>query len=580
MGKLKKLFTGAGMLAAAMVAAKLIGVLYRIPLTNILGSEGMGLYQMVFPFYTLLLTVSGGGLPAAISRTVAVRLARGDERGADRALWVSMAAFSLVGLLGALVVFLLAAPLASAQGNDRAAAAYAGIAPAILFVAVIACFRGFFQGRQNMLPSAVSQLTEQLVKLILGLFLAALLLPRGLEWGVLGALLGISISEAAALLALFLLFLTTRGRNNRRAARQNRRAALFESAGELDPLRPTSDISVISTGAVRARAAERAGRRAEAESVGQLLKGLLRIALPVTFGSLILPVTQVVDSMLIINLLVGAGTGVAGATSLYGLYNGIVMTIIHMPVVVVSAFSVALMPRLTRLKETDKDLRPEIAYNLKLTAVMSAAFFVLVTALGGDVVALLYAKGLSAAELGLSALLLRLSGPAVLFMSMIHLATAVLQGCNKPARPALNLLLGALVKIALTALLLRVIGIYGALIGTVACYLVTAALDTVMMNRASGSALRVLPFWKLTVSCLGFAAVSVGLWFLANLFALAPLWRLVVAAPPGLAVFVGLLLWTRFFSGAELTRLIPFHHPRRKKHLNRKTAEKPAEKER
>ena len=96
---IKYLFTGAGMLAVCSVLAKLLGAMYRIPLTNILGGEGMGLYQMVFPLYTLLLTVSGGGLPVAISRLIAVKLAGGDEKGAAKVLNVAV-----VALAGAVAV--------------------------------------------------------------------------------------------------------------------------------------------------------------------------------------------------------------------------------------------------------------------------------------------------------------------------------------------------------------------------------------------------------------------------------------------------------------------------------------------
>jgi len=139
---IRYLFTGAGMLAVASVIAKLLGAMYRVPLTNVLGGEGMGLYQLVFPLYTLLLTVSSGGLPVAISRLVAVKLACGDEKGARRVLGVSLAALVPIGILSTALLAVFGGAAAALQGNAEAKTAYYGIAPSVTFVAVISCFRG------------------------------------------------------------------------------------------------------------------------------------------------------------------------------------------------------------------------------------------------------------------------------------------------------------------------------------------------------------------------------------------------------------------------------------------------------
>ena len=125
------------MLAVCSVIAKLLGAMYRIPLTNILGGEGMGLYQMVFPLYTLLLTVSSGGLPVAISRIIAVKLADDDEAGAAKVLKVSVAALAVIGIAGSLALALFNDSIAAVQGNRDAALAYVGIAPAVALVAAI-----------------------------------------------------------------------------------------------------------------------------------------------------------------------------------------------------------------------------------------------------------------------------------------------------------------------------------------------------------------------------------------------------------------------------------------------------------
>lgn len=553
------------MYAVALIVAKLIGALYRIPLTNIIGAEGMGLYQMVFPLYTLLLTVSSGGLPPAVSRLVAVRLSAGQEKSANRVLIVAALFFAAVGLLGTLAVFMFSGQIAAAQGNAEARVAYIAVAPSVFFVALLSAFRGYFQGRQNMLPSALSQLVEQVLKLVLGIALSVALLPRGLEYAVLGALLGVSISEAAAFLVMLVIFLFIRRRDDRRHVRASRRALMFENAMELSPvLSPPGGLGAVAL-TPRLSAAERKESGVPRDRWTDILKEILKTALPVTFGSLILPITQVADSLLIINILSAVGVSAPEATALYGLYNGVTMAIINMPVVVVSAFSLTMMPRIVRLKETGKGLSPEVDYNLKLMLLISALFAVLLAVCGGDVVRVLYAKGLSSTEIALAATLLSLSAPVIICMCFIHVATAALQGVGNAATPALNLMFAAILKIALTAALLPALGIYGALIGTVACYLLCALLDMLSLRRRIGYRPALKPVLKLALAALAMTAVSLPAAFLLG--KLSPFLRLLIAAVLGAAAFGAVILPLKYFAPHELRRLLPFADRRKKKYI-------------
>lgn len=213
MSRYKSFFYGAGMLAFCTVVSKILGACFRIPLTNILGAEGMGIYQMVFPLYTVLLTLSSGGLPVAISRVVASLKTQQENTLSKKVLWTTICAMSVLSGGIMLLVICFNTVLARWQGNSLASIAYLGIAPAIVIVGLIGAFKGYFQGRQNMLPSSISQLIEQSTKLVVGISLSTLFLQYGIQYAVLGAVLGITLSEGIALLILLVFYFLEKLKN-------------------------------------------------------------------------------------------------------------------------------------------------------------------------------------------------------------------------------------------------------------------------------------------------------------------------------------------------------------------------------
>ena len=151
-----KLLRGAVVLSLAGIICKVIGVLYRIPLANLLGTAGMSAYQMAFPVYTLLLVVSSAGMPAAVSRLTAARAARGDMPGARQVLRAASISLFAVGVVGGAALFALSGVLADSLMMPSAKWSFAAISPSLLFVALIAALRGYFQGLHRMTPTAVS----------------------------------------------------------------------------------------------------------------------------------------------------------------------------------------------------------------------------------------------------------------------------------------------------------------------------------------------------------------------------------------------------------------------------------------
>lgn len=473
-------------LAAMGIVAKLIGALYRVPLTNIVGAEGMGLYQMVFPLYTVLLSFCGSGMSGAVSRVVAKYTALGNDGVAKRTIKIAILPLIGVSVACTVGVALLRNVISGVQGNTDAGIAYLALCPSLLFAGGINVLRGYFQGKSQMLPGGISQLAEQIVKLTLGLYLSRLLLPYGVKYAVAGALVGVSASELVALLYLVIRYAAS---GKRRVLLVRTPAFNAETAEEFAAPVPVSD--------------------------KEILKELFSFALSVTLGALVLPITQMIDSVLVINLLMHAGAGKESATAMFGLFVGPVGTLINMPTVVVLSVAIAFLPTITRAVEKQEDA----ALPTRSAAKWIMLFVIPITAVflffPDAVCNVLYRKGLTADQLELAAQLLRVQALSVFYIGILQLSTAVLQGYNKAHKPVINLLIGACVKVGLTPFTVRAFGITGAAFATTMCYAVAATLSmrcahkrlpigadikNAFIKPLAFTALGALAFWGITTA--------------------------------------------------------------------------------
>lgn len=500
-------------LAVIGIVVKLIGALYRVPLTNIVGAEGMGLYQMVFPLYTVLLAFCGGGVTSAVSRVCAKYTARGNEAAVMRVLKVAIIPLAGVSVISAVAVALLRNVISGVQGNTAASLAYLALSPSLLFACGISVLRGYFQGKAQMLPSGISQLVEQIIKLCLGLYLSRLLLPYGVKYAVAGALCGVTASELAALAYLSVGFLVAKRKRVRYVA-----------------------VSV---------AAETAVEFSEQQFVSdrELLKELYLFALPVTLGSLVIPITQMIDSALVINLLMYGGVERGKATALFGLFVGPVGTLINMPSVVVLSVAVAFLPTITSAVERGSSVstitRDAAKWIMLFVLPVTAAFMLF----PNSICSALYNRGLSAEQLETAARLLRIQAVSVFYVGVLQFATTVLQGHNKAHKPVINLVIGACVKVALTPALVRVFGIIGAAGATAACYAVAATLS--MRNAYKCAPVNadirkavLIPTVFTALGCIAYA----GVYAAAAYVPIPLLWKTAIAATAFVLVYaIGVL---------------------------------------
>ncbi len=484
------------MLALLGIVGKIIGMFYRLPLTNILGAEGMGLYHMIFPVYSFILAVLCGGLPAAISKNVSEYTASGNSMAARRTLWCSFIMVTVLGMVIAALIFVLKSRLGDLQGNEKVSFCYIAIIPAMIFSGMISCFRGYFQGKQNLLPSGISQIVEQVVKVATGLFFASVLAKKGVEYGVFGALIGISISELVALSYLAI-------------------RCIFWEKG--DTVQKDARVSEAESYAINSLMLEAAADTAVKEgdrqrvlnkgSFIETIKSVYSIALPITLGALVLPVSQLVDSFLIVNLLVGRGESVETATALFGVMSGPVGSLLNMPSVITVAIATSLLPKIAYNKSKGLDSGEAINKCVSVFMIVILPCVAIFLIAPETILKILYSRGLSDEELFIAASILRIESLDLVTLGIIQITSAMLQGIGKAKIPVLNLVLGAVIKVAATVTLLPMFGIIGAAIANVAFYGVVCALDLLYAKKHYVGLLNHKKQAKIILCALCFAAI-------------------------------------------------------------------------
>lgn len=471
---------GAGVLAACSLIGKALGALYRLPLTTILGGEGMGEYQLVTSMYVLFFTLACGGLPAAVSRTVAA------DRGTPRLALIVAGIGAASGLAFALI-FVALSPLFSIIQGNGGTVTYLAVAPAIVFASLLAGLRGYFQGKGNLMPTSVSQIIEQAVKLTVGLWLARILVRGGAVPGAAGALIGVSVSEivASGAVAAFLMIKTPESTEKEIKIAESTEKLLVASGLEaasdvvLDP--DGTDDPGESRFRKNAGTPRKAIRKTEVKSVA---KAIIAAAVPVTAGALVMPLTGVADSFTVVNILAARGLEAAEATARYGLVGGTVSTLVNLPVTVAYAFAAALLPRVAGAVNREKANR-EIAFSVRLAFVFSVYVSAIYVIFARDIIEILY-PSLSAFHKNLTTTLLRAEAPAVTYSSLLGVVNAALQGSGKAGKAAKNLLIGGAAKVAVSAVSLYFSGVVGACVGTTACYAITLVLDVIELRAGTG----------------------------------------------------------------------------------------------
>ena len=449
---------GTLILTIAGFVVKAIGSINWILLSRILGGEGIGIYQMAFPIYLLLLQVSSAGVPIAISILTAERLALNDYTGAKRVFNISFTMLTITGLIASLAMFFGADWLISSGIIQESRAYYSliALAPAIFFVTWISCFRGYIQGYEMMTPTAISQIVEQILRVVVMLGAAAILLPYGLPEAAGGASLGAGIGAFGAFLVLLYYYYKL-------------------------PKAPTTGESF----------------EGERESTKEVLSRLIWLALPISLASIMLPLTANLDLIIVPRRLLVAGFSLNEATELFGYLTGMAVPLINLATIITAALATNIVPSISHAfaKRDHEGIYDRTAGAMRLSFMGTVPFTVMLYVLAAPTVTLIY--NAPKAEMAT-----QIVAFAIFFLGIHQVTTGILQGLGKPRIPVVNMAIAIIIKVILNWNLTAIpeLGIGGAAWATVADIGFAALLNLIYIKKYTGYFLDFSILWKNVVS--------------------------------------------------------------------------------
>ncbi len=517
--KNKSFIGGTVILGLAGLIIKILGAAFRIPLGNIIGAAGMGYYQKAYPIYNLFLTLAIAGIPTAIARMVAERNALDKPHEAFKVFKASFILLLITGLINSSLLFFGAKWITyNYMETPEAFYCMRAIAPALLLCPLMSAFRGFFQGRQNMRPTATSQVIEQVFRVATGLGLAVLLLSKGIEYAAAGASFGATAGGLFGFLGIGWVYLMSRKKIR----------SEFEG-----------------------RTLE------EGQSYGQILREILVIAVPITIGSAVLPVMNAIDMMVVEKRLIAIGYSREIANSLYGELTGFAQPLINFPQVLTQAVCISMVPLVAsafKRKET-VFMQDSIRLGIRYAVIIAMPCAIGMSVLSKPILMLLYPGQRESAVN--AAPCLAILAISVIFLGLVHTLTGILQGVGKQMIPVRNLAIGAVCKVMVTFTLTGIpaLNVRGAACGTLTAYAVAAILDFIGVMKYTGTRVDpVLSFAKPLTSSLIMGASVYGVYSLVSL-KLGNALSTLVSIGCGVIVYVLMIFALKAISAEEIEGL-------------------------
>ncbi len=479
MGSQKNFVKGAAILSGLGMVSKIIGAVYTIAIALFINATGMAYYGRAFPIYTFLLAFSSAGLPVAIAKLVAERVTLGDYKAAYAVFRKALKAMALIGLFTTVIMIAFSGQIAAALGSPDTKFAIMALGPSLFFVSIMSAYRGYFQGMQWMTPTAVSQIIEQVIKVIAGLTLAYFWGKQGEIYGAAGAVLGISISEVVACLYMMALY--------------KRKVGIFRRREKSDRYRDLT------------------------RNIG---KKLIYLAAPIIIGACAIPIVQNADSAIITHTLnsmdsitlVGKQIPMNTDTidSLFSLSTTLPNSIINLPAIFSVALAMSLVPSIaaSKAEHNMRSIASKSTIGFKLSMLVGLPSTAGLYFLSTPIMHVLYR--LEGDNVLIGGHMLGLLAITVFFMTILQTMTGILQGLGKTYLPVINLFIGIGVKIGISILTIQdpEINVQGSAYGTLACYAIAALLDVICVIRCAHMRIKILDnFIKPLLATGGMSAV-------------------------------------------------------------------------
>ncbi len=485
--KTKSFVQGALILGIANLIVKVIGAFFKIPLNHLIGDDGMGYFNIAYQIYTFMFIVATAGFPIAISKMVAESSAQGNEQDARKIFSTALRFLAIIGLVGTSLLYFFPDQLEALVSVPGSSMGILAVSPAIFFVSVASVYRGYFQGRQNMYPTAASEVIEAAAKLLVGIFVASFFMNMTVDTNLsssidiasgkvgsshirtvfasAGAISGVTIGTFLCAILLTIIYLCTKKKK--------------------------STLSQLSPG----------------RSTGSILKELVVIAIPITIGASVSSLTSLIDMATITRRLITRpevlehyrfmfqeGTKFAQqaleegwkgvelfkhqASTLYGMYTGKAVTIFNLPLTLVVALGMSVVPAISAslTKKSPLEARTMTESAIRIAILFAAPCALGIASLSKEVLYLLYGDTNAQSVLAILAI-------AIIPVAVVSVTNAILQAYGKVYLPVINMIIGGTAKVVVNLFCIPYLGIDGAPVGTFVCYLIIAILNIVQIIK-------------------------------------------------------------------------------------------------
>ena len=449
---------GAIILLISNVLVKIIGAFFRLPITNIIGVEGMAYFNSAYAIYVVFYNISTAGIPVAVARMVAASNERQNHEESHKIFKIALRMFLIIGFVGTAVMMSFSKVFANSAKMPVAYLAMIAIAPTIFFICVSSAYRGYFQGLSDMVPTGVSQVIESVGKLGIGLAAAIICTGIGMNNESTAAFVISGVSIGVALSTVYVI-----------ALKYKRRNVLLTKNTELLPVRNTSDI----------------------------LKELIVTAIPITLASSIMGLTNIVDTFVLPRQLLTTGITESAATSFYGTYSSMVIPLFNMTPTFIYPFAISAIPAVSAaIAVGDKDK----AFKNIESAFRNCSLIAIPCAIGmgtmsARILDMLFSKhetietGIDTVTThGIASPALSVVSASIFFLGIIAITNSVLQTWRKERLTIISTCSGVVVKLVVTWIVsgLPGSGIMGSAVGTAACYFTIMALNLFFVIKYTG----------------------------------------------------------------------------------------------
>lgn len=517
-------------LAAAAVITKVIGVVYRIPLTNLLGDEGNGFYGYAYQVYAFALMISSLSLPTAVSKIVSMRVSVGQRRNAFRAFLCSLIFAVIVGFIIAVAIFFGAGAISEhVMKAPLSVYALKVLAPGLFIVAVMAVLRGYFQGLGTMMPTAISQVIEQIINAVISIIGASVLFGIGSRageeageellgpaYGAAGGTLGTVMGALAGLLFLLFVLWLYRGGIKKQLKRDHSKRK---------------------------------------ETYSHILKALILTALPVIFSTAIYNINQIIDLTVFNHIMAGQGFSEQEYMALQGIYTGKYDPLINVPLSIPSAVSASIVPTLTAavMSRQMKKVHYQIDQTLRIATIITIPSAVGIAVLASPLMVLLYNDSSAT-----PANLLMLGAIVVVLYGWSSITNSVLHGLNYMSSPAKNAAIALGVHLAAFVVMLVVfrMNVYALVGSNIVFALIMCILNQWKIRQVCGYKINIRNmFLKPFIASAVMGVITYVVWFVLDLLIGGRIFPSVIAICVAIIVYVVMILKTGTLSEDDILSL-------------------------